>query len=339
MKTQYDVSLLYKLKDEGFLKVEKHPKYNLYLWKYTNHCQYEQYWTEETLACRSLVLDVEGNVISPCLPKFFNIEENKHIPTEEFTITEKLDGQLVYVFWYNNELIIRSSGSFVSSVVENVEKYLSQLKEVVKPNFTYCFELTGDIAKIVVKYPYKSALTLLTVIHNTTFEEDLFSLKHFMNPYFNNVKEYKYYSLHDIKGLNYENEEGYVVKFSNGSRCKIKFQNYIDKHYFRFALSNTLIWEHLMNNTLEEYLQEVPDESYHLITKCAFEILKEVESVRKQIQFNLNIINSIQFENRKELFEFANNMIFSSLTLAQYDRKDVTESIYKLIKPEWKLLN
>lgn len=335
MKKQYDVTLLHKLRNEGFLRVEKHPKYELYLWKYTNHCQYEQLWTKETIACRSLVLDEEGNVISPCLPKFFNIEENKHIPTEEFTITEKLDGQLVYVFWYNNELIIRSSGSFVSSVVENVEKYFKdKLQQVVVDGFTFGFELTGKCAKIVLDYPEYANLTQIVTFRDRTFEEVEIPLYHFNRP-----RKAHFKSLQDIKGLNYENEEGYVVRFSNGSRCKIKFQNYIDKHYFRYALSNTLIWEHLMNNTLEDYLQEVPDESYHLITKCAFEILREVEDIRKQIQFNINIINSIQFENRRKLFDFVNNMRFSTLTLTQYDRKDVTENIYKLIKPEWKLLN
>lgn len=334
MKKKYDVNLLYKLKDEGYLRVEKHSKYELYLWKYTNHCQYEQYWTEETLACRSLVLDENGFVVSPCLSKFFNIEENKHIPTEEFIITEKLDGQLVYVFLYDDKLIIRSSGSFISSVVKNVETYFGdKLRQVIVEGFTFGFELTGKCAKIVIDYPQLANLTQIVTFRNSTLEEVDIPLHHFSRP-----QRVYFRSIYDIKECNTEDEEGYVVKFSNGSRCKIKFQNYIDKHYFRFALSNVLVWEHLMNNTLESYLQEVPDESYPLITKCAFEILKEVENVRKQIQFNLNIINSIQFENRRELFEFVNNMTFSSLTLAQYDRKDITESIYKLIKPEFKLL-
>lgn len=184
MKLRYDINELYKLVDLNYLKYEKHKKYDLLLWKYTKHCQYEQYWNEYTIACRSLVTDLEGNVISCCISKFFNWEENKHIETEDFEIYEKLDGQLVYIFHYNNELIVRSSGSFVSDVVTNVKEYLNQNKINLSylTDLTFCFELTGTKAKIVVDYPYELKLTHLTTFNNKTSEEIDDTLVQFSEP-------------------------------------------------------------------------------------------------------------------------------------------------------------
>ena len=48
-------------------------------------------WDEITLQCRGLVTDNEGNVVARPFKKFFNIEEGKHTPTEEFEVFEKME--------------------------------------------------------------------------------------------------------------------------------------------------------------------------------------------------------------------------------------------------------
>ena len=332
MKLKYDVNELYKLVDLNDLKFEKHEKYDLLLWKYTKHWQYEQYWNEYTIVCRSLVTDLQGNVISPCIPKFFNWEENRHIETEDFEIYEKLDGQLVYMFYYNDELVIRSSGSFVSDVVNNVRGHVGDLNLSYLPDFTFCFELTGTKAKIVVDYPYELKLTHLTTFYNVTGKEDSGTLVQF-----DFAKKYNSKSFQELKERNIENEEGYVIRFSNGQRCKIKFDNYIQKHFFRFSLSTQLVWRHLRDNTLEDLIVDIPDEAFIKVNQYGLQILLQVESIRRKIEFNVKVLRTIQFE-RKELFEFVQRFNNWQIVLASYDGKSITESIYKLIEPEFELL-
>ncbi len=333
---KFDIDKLYKLKDEGYLHLEKHEKYDLLLWKYTSHCQYEQHWTEETLACRSLVTNSEGTVISSCIPKFFNLEENKHTCTNIYEISQKLDGQLVYIFYYNSIPIVRSSGSFTSDVVENVWKYLSTCSLSVYKEFcedyTYCFEFTGTVAKIVVEYPYKAGLT-----HITTFNENHEEIN--VCCHFEQIKKYQFAHYKNLANLNIENEEGFVIKFSNGQRCKIKFQNYIEKHFFRFALSTTLIWRHLRDDTIHDYLKDLPDESYHIANTYTLKLVFEKEAILKMIGYNIFILRNLHFENRKEFHDFVHEKLrFPHWTMSVWDRGIVDREVYKSLQPEYKLL-
>lgn len=324
-----DIYKLKDLQDKGYIKSEKHSKYDLLLWKYTQQCQYEQYWNEYTLKCRSLVTDLEGKIISPCLPKFFNWEEKKHIETEDYEIYIKMDGQLVYAFVFNGELIIRSSGSFVSDVVERATPLLKG--QAFWGHITYGFELTGGASKIVVDYPWKERLFFLVAIDSTDGKE----LEYTFNGVYN-VPKLVNTPLQQLKNYNIDNEEGYVIKFSNGDRCKIKFDNYIQKHFFRFALSTTLVWEHLKNNTLDVMLQDVPDESFPVINNYAVQLLLQVESIRRKVEFNVEILKTLG--DRKDVFEVSQNMSYASLSLALLDNKYTTDNIYKMIRPEFRLL-
>lgn len=87
-----DISKLNQYKEDGWLMNQIHPTLPLIIWNYTPKTQYEQFWDEITLICRGLVTDLDGNIVSRGFPKFFNIEENRHIPTDDFEVYEKLDG-------------------------------------------------------------------------------------------------------------------------------------------------------------------------------------------------------------------------------------------------------
>lgn len=73
------------------------------------------------------------------------------------------------------------------------------------------------------------------------------------------------------------------------------------------------------------------------VNQYGFELLREVESIRRKIEFDVKVLRTIQFE-RRELFEFVQRFSHPLIVLAAYDGKSITESIYKLIEPEFKLL-
>lgn len=83
---------LNKYYDEGLLYKQVHPTLPLTIWNYTEKVQYENLWDEITLMCRGLVTDDKGSIVARPFKKFFNWEENKHTPTEDFEVYKKEDG-------------------------------------------------------------------------------------------------------------------------------------------------------------------------------------------------------------------------------------------------------
>jgi RNA ligase len=136
------IEVLNKYYDEGLLYKQTHPSLPLIIWNYTEKVQFENLWDNITLMTRGLVTDFDGNIVARPFEKFFNMEENKYIPTPEFEVYEKMDGSLGVAFYYNDKWIIATRGSFVSDqaieAMELIKKY--PVENLNKKN-TYLFEI------------------------------------------------------------------------------------------------------------------------------------------------------------------------------------------------------
>ena len=101
---------LNKYHNDGLLYKQTHPTLPLTIWNYTPAVQYGEKWDDVTLQCRGLVTGTEGNVVARPFKKFFNLEENKHTPTSEFEVFDKMDGSLGIMFKYNGEMVCATRG-------------------------------------------------------------------------------------------------------------------------------------------------------------------------------------------------------------------------------------
>src|SRR4051812_16526347 len=102
---------------DGWLRAQRHPDADLWIYNYTPQTQYENHWTPETLACRGLILDVDGDVVARPFPKFFNwgTPQAEGLPLHEpFVVTEKFDGSLGILYMLDGQTFIASRGSFTS---------------------------------------------------------------------------------------------------------------------------------------------------------------------------------------------------------------------------------
>jgi RNA ligase len=81
-------------------------------------------------------------VVARPFKKFFNIEEGKHTPTSEFEVFDKMDGSCIILFYYNNEWIFATRGSFTSAQAIKAKElsFKYPLDELDKNN-TYVFEI------------------------------------------------------------------------------------------------------------------------------------------------------------------------------------------------------
>lgn len=157
------IETLEKYYNDGLLIKQVHPTKNLTIWNYSRKVQYERLWDDVTTMCRGIVTNSKGEIVSRSFPKFFNYEELKptEIPNEPFDVTEEMDGQLGLLFWYEDEWIFASRGSFTSVYAEKgrqlLEKY--DYKKLTRDN-TYIFEIIFKEGRIVCKYDYEDLILI-----------------------------------------------------------------------------------------------------------------------------------------------------------------------------------
>lgn len=331
VKKEIDEELLQYMIDNGYISKRKHPYHNLWIYNYTAKTQYERNWNEISLQTRGLVLDEELNVIARPFSKFFNIEEleTSQIPNLPFEVFEKMDGSLFILFLYKDMPIVATRGSFNSeqAIHGNMLLY-TKYKYVInnlKPDTTYLFELIYPENKIVVDYGDINDLFLLTIIDNKTGNESIEDIGFPIVKRYDGLKD-----LNRLKSLEEENKEGFVIKFSNNYRIKVKFEKYFKLHKLLCGISNITIWEYLKDNkSLDELLENFPDETFCWIKKL------QSEFMNKRMQIEKDCISVYkEFSTRKETAEYFNELSYPNVLFAMLDNRPIDQIIWKLIKPK-----
>ena len=336
MKFPHSIQELNRLHQEGYLNRQKHPELDIFILNYSQKCQFEQLWNPITLMCRGLILDANYNIIARPIPKFFNIEEHKpeDIPNEPYEILEKKDGSLIQIGWINDEIIISSRGSFTSDHAikarEIIDKKYKKIIDAYRlDGLNLVFELVARFNKIVVDYGDIEDLFLITAIENDTGDEVPYNL--LLDFGFPIVKRYENLSISELKRLNFENEEGFVIKFDSGFRIKVKFEDYVRLHRIVTNVSTKTIWEHLKDSKpLDDLLNNVPDEFFKWVkyTIKNFENqYKEIEDYCKQ--------NFKFFDTRKECALYYQTKKYPSVLFKMMESKPYDQIIWKLIKPKY----
>jgi RNA ligase len=341
------IETLYRYESEGLLYKSVHPTLPLIIWNYTPKVQYELLWDDVTLSCRGLITDINGNIVGRPFKKFFNLEENRHTPTDKFDVYEKMDGSLGILINYNYEWILATRGSFSSDQAIKGCEILNRNENYKKlnPNVTWLFEIIYPENRIVVNYGYEDLVMIGGVYTNTGLEIDIHSDEHVSNLGINIVK--KYDGIEDytkIKSMISDNQEGHIIRFSNGERIKIKGEEYIRLHKIMTEVSTKSIWESLMNNDdINALLENVPDEFYSKIKDYENSLKSEYNSIESTVK-NIyeTYINSLNGEYIEQ-YEYAKwvlsqpkhiHPILFNMKLG----KEYSDIIWKIIKPEYKKL-
>jgi len=335
-----------------------HPTLPLTIWNYSEKVQYDNLWDDITLQTRGLVTDDKGNIVARPFKKFFNDSEKKHTPTPDFDVYDKLDGSLVILFHYEGEWVLATRGSFTSDqAVKGFEMLQKYEYQKLHKDYTYLFEIIYDDNRIVVKYPYEDLVLLGMINTETGYEVDLYGegndvrLKNLMsNLGFKIVRKYDGINDYSIlKGMIKDDEEGFVVKFSNGDRMKVKGEEYMKLHKLITSVSTTAIWEMLSEGRdVLELLKEVPDEFYNKIKMYVRDLKYTYFSLSEYAGKTHDGFRYGKFGDKdpeptkKEFAEFLSmnnyNPIIKALCFAMWDKKDYDKIIWKHIKPEFRKL-
>ena len=337
---------LNKYYEDGLLYKQVHPYLPLTIWNYTEKVQYENLWDEVTLMCRGLVTDHTGDIVATPFQKFFNIEEGKFEPTEEFEVYEKMDGSLGIVFWYEGQWVVATRGSFGSDQAIKGRELLKKYNtDIMFRHLTFCFEILFPQNRVVVDYGDYEGLVLLGTFDKNGKEYDVEMWREYG---FDVVK--KYDGINDYKQLKEmvkNDQEGFVVKFSNGDRVKVKGVEYLRLHKIMTNVTTTGVWEYLKNGEdVLELLKDVPDEFYKKIQNYVrdlrygyFQISERAGKLHDGFRYGK--YGDVDPEpTKKEFAEFVlkQQKVLHPVMFAMWDKKDYSEIIWNLIRPEFKKL-
>jgi len=339
--------------DSGLITSRKHSSLHYEILNYTQSVQFDRLWDDYTKMCRGLILDDSHNIIARPFQKFFNLGETpetsiQNLPNEIPQITEKLDGSLGILYFDHEEPCIATRGSFESEQAIWATNWIREnkyKKEYFKPNYTYLFEIICPESKNVVDYKEYQGLILLAIINNISCSElDIENEAKTLN--IRCVKSYKFETISQIeeylkipKGTEIE---GFVCKYSDGLRVKIKSDDYKRLHKILSGFGEKDIWESLsQGKSLDSFLNTVPDEFFQWIKETETKLLNSKNKILEEATQMANTVKSFPLPSRKDQANYImyhtkdKQRGFSGLVFNILDGKtsETERSVWNIIKP------
>jgi RNA ligase len=240
--------------EQGFLrKVENDA---LVLYTYTPRCVGEQAWDEYTRLARGLILHkTSGMVVAMPFPKFFNLGARPEtmeeaLPKEHYRVFEKVDGSLGIVYFWAGSWRVATKGAFASDQAvkgaEILHEKYPRFRDFANIRTTYLVEIVYPGNRVVVDYQGEEKLVLLGGYNTENGEEMTFTEFHTQATLFRMPAAVDFMitlpeaiALTETMG---KNTEGFVIRFENGLRVKLKGHEYSRIHRIISELSPLSLW-------------------------------------------------------------------------------------------------
>ena len=237
------------------------------LWCYTTRCVYAGEWDEFARLARGLVLhEASQQIVATPFPKFFNVgEHGQIIPDLPFEVFEKLDGSLIIIHYWQGEWRAATKGAFDSAQAQWAQARLAgQNLAALTPGTTYLAEATYPENRIVVAYA-EPALVLLAAYRADGLELETADLQLVAGQLgWPLAARHAYASFAELVAAAHAlpaDREGFVVRFSNGLRLKVKGAEYRRIHALIAHCTPLAIWASLTaGDDLPALRRDLPEE-------------------------------------------------------------------------------
>lgn len=370
---------------KGHVTRKTHPTLPLAILTYTRVCQYDNIWNPVTMTCRGLIVDsTTDEVVAYPFPKIFGTDMHNRgfdfappLPDEPFTICEKLDGSLIIVFHYDGRWRTASKGSFISEQAQWAQAWIdARDTSRLDPKLTYLAEAIYPGNRIVVDYGPLEELVLLAAYRPADGTEATFG--------FIRRQEWapigrlaRSWGVRDDVGALAQraatnltmqgdeagghDEEGYVIRFANGQRAKVKLAAYLVLHKLFTGTNERTIWTHrgieLMagmppkcvaktlrcdvsevlaatangRRPIEALLERVPDEFDAWVRGVLDRLHAEAEAYKAAVHAEFSGISHLT--DRADFARHAIGSAHSGALFRLYDGRDITDFIWAHIRP------
>jgi RNA ligase len=333
---------------------------SLTVFKYTQGTHIEGTWNDVNRQARGIIFDVDGTVVARPFPKFFNLHERtesepKNLPWKEgVEVYEKLDGSCGTGYYrelgpnigdtrheiYKGGVAqwrLATPGSMESDQAAEGTRMLRDYKlEHLPTDCTPVFEIIYPDNQIVVNYGGKTFLTLLAIFEHSGNEwhprrvDQIAELCGFRRP--------KRYDI-DLKSGDIpfeENAEGYVARFGDGTRVKVKSPVYLRLHRLLDNLSPKGVIDLIRGREYGTTVSQLPQE-----------LVLRFDDVRAHVQGLHNEILTTAGEQYRGLLEAVGGDAprkdqamwvtenvpreFTGLVFGMLDEKELDDGIWKMV--------
>ena len=328
----------------------------LTIFKYTQKTHIRDLWNAVNRQARGIIFQTDGTVIARPFEKFFNLNERPethvdNLPWKEgVEIYEKVDGSCgigylkgvqspldpTGILW--NKWHLATPGSMESDQAIEGTRMLNAgdyKLEHLPLDSTPVFEIIYPENRIVVDYDGKRELVLLAIFEHNGIEwhpcrvDQIASMCGFRRPQRYNI---------DLRSeIPFEeNSEGYVARFENGLRVKVKSPAYLRVHRLLNYLSPKGVIELMRGKEYGVTLRQLPKA-----------IAADFDDVRAYVQGIYNGIYTRAHENLNRLREEHHALTHrrdlalwiqanvpnaeSGFVFALLDHKDIEDKVWKLV--------
>lgn len=335
----------------GYITVRNHPTLPLSIYNYSKSCQYEHMWDDVTRRCRGLILDHQNTIVGSGFHKFFNYGEPEAANLElggPVQVTDKADGSLGIVCFYNKELVVATRGSFESEQAQFaydliMRKYYVQFELLCDNDTTALVEIIYPENRIVINYNGLSDIVLIGAQSNYECNG-----KHLWLPADKiyswtgpKVERFDVNSFEEaLKIPPRPNAEGFVVYFENtDQRIKVKQADYVALHRLISNITPKNIWLQLSaGKTVDQVASALPDEFYNYANKIGTELLQQHSARVTEIMYEFtNVLAKLPHGYTRRDFALAvKDCKYKSQLFLVLDSRhaEMLDSVWKQLQPK-----
>lgn len=259
----------------------------LALFSYMRTCQFKrpEEWNWFEKVSRGLVMSIEtGEIVARPFDKFWNYGEV--FPTGEIKeITEKMDGSLGICFWWDGKWRVCTRGSFTSDQAVWAQQFLDEHYDLfgfrrfgaMNRDLTLLLEIIYPENRVVVDYGSWNQLVFIGMRNRITGKDYwMKDVAVYANSFGFVIPEVR--AMEDIDSLIKKAKrlgpeyEGWVVRYTDGTRVKIKGAAYLEIHKWINTLSPKSVAKSLLDGTFYELLSQCPDQLQDELDEIRFGI-------------------------------------------------------------------
>lgn len=268
----------------GYVRIKEHPENNeMWIANYTEKAAYEGHWNNVTLNCRGLIFNAFGDLLARPFPKFFNygqtgcpdIDLDEHV-----VVSDKMDGSLGILYRFDGpDWRIATRGSFTSDqAIKATEILRNKYPDFKpKPQWTYLFEIVYPENRIVCNYGDTEDLVFLGAVHlnGYSYDSNVAAALNWTGPV---TEVFPYATMREaLQAPPRAGKEGFVVHFLDSDvRVKIKQEDYVQLHRIVTGLNARSVWQAMVDGTVDELIEKVPDEFHDFVRGVQKDITNEV---------------------------------------------------------------
>ena len=302
----------------GFREWERYGAVNvsyhdgLVLFDYKAEAQYINRWNFFERVSRGLLIDEKtGEVVARPFDKFFNWGENGRTTSAPLVeVLEKCDGSLGILYRRNGEYRVSTRGSLVSKQALWASRFLNENYDLsgLPENLTLLFEIIYPENRIVVDYQGREDLVLLGVRDRFTGDDYPFAkVREIAERYgFSTPNVFEFERLADVleaaKYLKGTEAEGWVCRFADGQRFKVKGEDYVNIHRIVWGFTIKHMVEAVYTFDTNRVLSSVPKDFADLYRSWRDEIESTIKKKQAWVEQEVSKLPEFASESERALW-------------------------------------